>query len=107
MNDPMLAVDALDRIIDALKNPSALSVGELSGLYAATRTIKTDLDAYLEDRQANPYVGEKLLATVWHIGALTGFDTTNNHNASSHRVWALGAAEVLRRTLAEVVSAEN
>lgn len=105
MNDPMLAVDALDRIIDALKEPQALSDGELSGLYAAARFIKADLDAWLDERDAGGYPSEKLMKAVWHIGAITGFDITNGHGNGQHRSWALGEADTLRRVLADVIKA--
>lgn len=104
MNDPKLAVAALERIIDALGSPSDLSVAELAGLYSAARFIQIDLDGYFEERGGHGYASEKLHKTIWHIGALTGYDITNGHDVSAHRTWAYSSHQTLESLVSEIVS---
>lgn len=51
MKDPMLVVDALDRIVDAIKEPDLLSVADASGLYAAARFLQRDLEDSLRSEE--------------------------------------------------------
>lgn len=103
MNDPMLAVDALDRIIDTLRDHDRLSVPDGCALYAAARVIQGDIDKYLKEQGGHAYASEKLHKTLWSIGAILGFDVTNGHGAQQHRVWALGSVSTLRNVLGEIV----
>lgn len=101
MNDPILVLDALDRIISELNTD--LSFTESCALYAAASTIRADLETFIGELGGDGYAREKLSKTLWSIGAATGFDITNGHDLNQHKVWAMGQAQTLRKVLTEAI----
>lgn len=78
-------VEALRELVDSLND--AETIFERSSLYSAIRVIVDDL---CEEESLDSYAHEKACNIKWHAGAALGFDETNGHPASQHRVFALG-----------------
>ncbi|PXX51837.1 hypothetical protein SAMN05660489_06263 [Pseudomonas sp. LAMO17WK12:I10] len=78
-------VEALRELVKEIKNVE--TIFERAALFAAIRVIADDL---CEDEGLDGYAHEKAYKVKWHAGAALGFDETNGHPLSQHRVWALG-----------------
>ena len=102
MNDPVLVLDAFDRIISETGKPD-LSVSDKAGLFAGARTLGVDLEELIDELGGHGYAKEKLGKSLWHIGAALGFDITNGHDVRQHVVWAMGQANTLRSVLTEAL----
>ena len=95
MNDPQRMAVKLEQLAGLVRE--AETEFEKAAIFAATQAIATAFNE-AED-QFDAYALEQVEKARWSICAAIGYDVTNNHDASSHVSWALGAASNLRSVL--------
>lgn len=100
MNDVKLTLKNLEQVITESRGD--LSFIEKAGLYGALKALVSDISTFInEDRGGHSYASENLERIRWSVAAVLGYDITNGHDESQHRVWALGAISTLSDVLEE------
>jgi len=101
MNDLELTLSNVDRIIEEARRED-ISFTEKAGLYAAMDAIKRSIDKHIdEDCGGDANAHEKIFNVNWFVGALLGFDATNDHPISQLVVFALANQDSLRNVLGQ------
>lgn len=87
MNSPQIGLDRLKSLLEAAKK--ANTEAEKAAIYSAMRWLCADLDEASE--HSNAAAEENIERARWSIGAMLGYDVTNDHSKETHSSWALGA----------------
>jgi hypothetical protein len=100
MNDINLT---LGNVLEIIKETETrkLTLSERAALFAATSVIVRNVREHIKTQENidQGYAAEKINNVLWHVGAVLGFDITNNHPADQHRVWARGELDSLKSVL--------
>ena len=94
----------LSEIVRVSGSPD-LSLGERAGLFAGVCEVERLVSEFIDEHAGGDgYAHEKITQVRWHVGAALGFDITNGHDESQHRVWAMGSLSSLEDVLAPVIA---
>ena len=101
MNDPLIAIGALERLLASSKTFDST---QHPGLFAAMAVLARDLQTYTDDKElpGSAYISEKILDFEWNFRAMFGMDTDNGHSFESHWGWAYGNLQNLRSLFEEL-----
>lgn len=100
MNDARLTLAAMQEIIGASIDGN-LSIADRCALRAGLGTFIADIvEEYVSVfDDVDPYMLEKLAHLEEAVDACLGFDLTNGHDMSAHRVWALGSLATIENLM--------
>ena len=92
MDEYMFRVEKIAKLIDEYRHVTGV---EACAVYAAIRSMLSDLRTRATD-DGMGYATEKVGKVEWHVGAMLGFDITNDKGPDQHYIWARTALESLR-----------
>jgi hypothetical protein len=92
MDEYLFRVEKIAKLIDEHRHATGV---EACAVYAAIRSMLSDLRKRASD-DGLAYAIEKVGNVEWHVGAMLGFDITNDKGLDQHYIWARTALESLR-----------